>query len=926
MNRTSSSILIAPLLLAAAACTDSLPEPARDPAMLLDGDYTFVILQEGDDPASRMTYVDEIRTVFETGDRLGVFVPTEETQKVNDIFSARNISTDKDVLVLVPPQGDVNQKIDDTAEEFLFYYPYKATYTLSQINDGVTFTVKTDQSTKENFQASDLLWANLTGDAAKKDAQGHINITMQHAMASIVIKIDADSINAEKGITLLNLPYTANGIKLRSASTPDDLAYTPSTAKLGDIKAWHAADADRYAVYRAVVPAGHTIPAGTPILSLDLANDNSSDPVTYSLAADLTLLPGHYYTFNLRSGDKPFIPDQSDDDSWVLEVTDPADGELVGYLCREYLYYEPDGKSTYRTITDTDGSCTFDKPTSSNTGRNNINGGHLPVTFPGPTDEIISQLDMNRFNTSAMWLAINSQAWVFYNLKPGTSVPDLTSGTVLRFIFDVVTCGNLPGNTPWLHPAYTSNKDQNNTVYPQLATTETGMFWPLPHTTIEGEDAQGIFKTRHGHSFINTVSMSGWPLASPGYGYDSTESLEYYMHGGTVTWDPVNNIIDDFVMPEVKVTTRQAESFGHVAIRHEGGSKTVTISYTPLRDATTDDDGAYVGQTAEKTVTVGDVSYPLRKVGFNQFWTGKSLRSKNAVNGEPLTCFDLPTGVGDISYDPDGQDVLDPGFLYPAVSKGMSFDVGGKCKSSVYDDDFFPFRDGASSDIALLYNVSAIADKKIIPSSSPSENWHLPSWKEIAALRRYGGFCFAAKWTTDEIRTRISTGVYAESTTTALQNGWLLGTDSYCANISGLDFKPFGVKNPLDSNNNPERGLTNQSGATFFFFVDSENDNIFESEQKSADTWIEMFNFNPWDCWGTNPLNGPNFRSGTHFKTANNDNDNRIANSRVFASVRLVMSFNDPVGAGAIKARMPKAPAAAKQPRNVNVNIIPTRR
>ena len=152
------------------------------------------------------------------------------------------------------------------------------------------------------------------------------------------------------------MPTKATGIILRKEEeevTTDNLLYAVDTENSRkDISMYKLPDdTDEYNyVYRAVVPACQTLSKDSDILTLYL-KDKKGEYVetTYKLAQDVSLRPGKYYTFNLRSGQKPTIPDVGDDDSWVLEIYDPNDNNLVGYLCREYIYWEPEGyPSNYR--------------------------------------------------------------------------------------------------------------------------------------------------------------------------------------------------------------------------------------------------------------------------------------------------------------------------------------------------------------------------------------------------------------------------------------------------------------------------------------------------------------------------------------------------------------------------------------------------
>ncbi len=955
MKRLSRYITyILPTLLLA-ACTDELPVAKSPQQYLLDGDYYFVLESDGE-PLSRMTYEGIKHSEFSTGDRIGVFAPqnSDKSQIPNDVFSARDMSVNPPsgpTQVLVPADDEIKKEVPKKEPEYLLYYPYRATQSLEGLSNGtMSHTVAKAQDDKDGLVASDLLWCHKLMTDEEKNAD-YVTIHMHHAMATIVVKVAKDSIDVEAGAVLTDMPLTAKGIKLRDVNqeiTPERMVYTTDiNGDRGNIAMYRLPDdTDEYNyVYRAVVPACQTLAKDKDILTVYLKDKKGEkyEHITYKLARDIELQPGKYYTFNLRSGQKPAIPDYTDDDSWVLEVYNP-DGKMVGLLCREYIYYEPAGLSNYRNdeaniSNDPMATFKFAKPLNGNLGRGDQ---YVPATFPA-SDDIKAQLNMSNFTESDMKLAVNSQAWVFYNMKADGN-PDLTCGTVLRFIFDI-KCGAGPtGRTPTIIEKYMGNNVQ-------AGCDKTLDVWPYPHNTDAPPGAQGMFKTRHGHELINAIMING---ASSAYAYDSREYLEFYMHGGKVIWDPENNIVDEFTLPYkdgelLRVKNIDAEQYGHIAFNEATGE--AFVSFSPFdRLNGKDEDGNGVCTTIEKKLNFAGEYYPLRKIGFNHFWIAKSLHTKVDIDGNPLECFSTGISAGSVNYDayidpewgkddeivPPSEgmkysrtDLLPAGYIYPSVKKGDDITDPNNLgmTDTNFPEDYDTYNHPESWDnIALLYNLTCIADKNLIPKGIANEEWRIPTWKDMAIMRRYGGYAFAARWITDEIRTRVRKGVYAETISHALEKGWLIGTVAYCANISGLDLKPFGCKIP-QSDIEAGRGKTSDFGVRPHFFIDSETDNIFD-EGKQNRLWFEIFRFSPWDCWESNPM--ANYRTIGH-TTSTNQNDELLAkgNSRVFAPVRLIMSYKNPVGPAANDARMQKMhnmkktlPLGHSSSKVINVNII----
>lgn len=908
-----------------AACTDELPVERTQQQYYFDGDYYFV-LEDENASMSRVQYDGIVHSEFSTGDRIGIFAPqnSDTTQIPNDVFSARDMSTDPPSgphQVLVPCDDEIKKEVPRKENEYLLYFPYTATQSLARLSKGMSHTVKEDQNDESSFTASDLLWCHKLMTEEEKEAK-FVTIHMHHAMATIVVKVAKDSIDTSRSVVLPSMPTQATGVILRKETeevTTDNLQYNVETEKSRkDISMYKLPDdTDEYNyVYRAVVPACQTLQKDTDILTLHL-KDKRGEYVetTYKLAQDVTLRPGKYYTFNLRAGQKPFIPDVGDDDSWVLEVYDPTDNKaLVGYLCREYIYWEPENYSNYRDCPiNNNGDYVFNKvATNLKGGTNNQNNQICMISTNPATQDLLEQLnDGGKYNMSItdMYPGINSQAWVFYNLKSGSKQPDLTKGTILRFVYDIKSAGGEPGYTPYLHPKYSHLTTVNGQDW------FTKSIWPLPHMMKSSSDGQGIFKVGHGHEYTNTDDLK-ISSGDAHYGFESREYLEYYMHGGVITWDPDNNIIDKFFMPEEKISNNEAYVNGHIAIKKdENGQKQVFVSYTPCINEYEDEDGCAVGQREIKWMEIGGIKYPLRKVGFNQFWTGKSLYSTKDKDGNDLECFNTDGPVNSVNYAPYNTteepgpkikylttEVLPGGYIYPCAAKGTS-DYGVE-----YDADFDPYADESlRGSVALLYNMTAFTEGKLKPADSFDEEYRFPTMKDIIKLRRYGGVLFAAKWITDDVRTRLPDGTFAESIYDALKKGMLLRMDSYCSNISGLDFKAFGMRwaSATDNQRVTELGVRN------YFFIDATRDFPFsktfggnlgakEELEKDPMAWIEIFRFSPWDCWGSAPIE-TNYRHDMHTINDNGENWKR-AHSRVFAPIRVLMSFKNPIGNGASAA------------------------
>jgi len=93
----------------------------------------------------------------------------------------------------IPTYPDNNAHVDIVA-----YYPSTA---------GTTFTVKADQTSDDNYKASDLMFASISNQAATTET---VNLTFAHQMAKIIVNASAASGSGItiSGVTLKNIAPT----------------------------------------------------------------------------------------------------------------------------------------------------------------------------------------------------------------------------------------------------------------------------------------------------------------------------------------------------------------------------------------------------------------------------------------------------------------------------------------------------------------------------------------------------------------------------------------------------------------------------------------------------------------------------------------------------------------------------------------------
>jgi len=797
------------MMALAAGCSDELDMPD-----VIDGipgeleNYYFII---GDNSDSRsVDYTDDNHSEFTGGEQLGCFALDASGNAVagaksNACYTVSVIKSNNEAVngkrVLVPQSS--GDKLDKGYAKYLFYYPYNKDIKSLDDLKNYTHTVRENQSEKEDYEASDLLW-----DVAVP-TERYCKVEMDHAMANIIIVIDGVEYDIDKGAVVLDQSLTATGINLTAPAIEDmwktDGSYyykVDESQPRADIMAMYSLYSEANDRFRAAVPANRTLKAGTKIIKL--WSKATGLEKTFTLKNDILLEAGKNYYFTLIKKGRP-NPSDNDDDSWVLDVLDPETGAPVGLLCREYLHFQREYSFNYN-----------DKPTS-------------------PADE----------NGIPV---LNSQAWVFYNLQADGKTPELSEGHVLRFVYDV--------RTNMTHP--------NCDDYPGLNDDRVkwwGYAWPAPHIYWHDGDGQGgtgLFLARHGYGWsrVGNYGVPNNPDAFLG---------EYYMHGGKVIWNGADNEILQFIMParEKSATTDEAERYGHIAIPRNPAEGVPYVSYDKDFETPEYAENCKVGFIMPhclidtRIVNDGSVErrrYPLVKIGFNQFWMSKSLRAKTYTDGTPLHKFN--SGRYAYTIHENTPPIAPEGYIYPfydtnnaATSIDPLYDLG---------EDYVD----QNTDIPLLYNYTCFMNDKLLPISVESISEYVkPSVDDYFSFCHYIGRWGVGKMATDLSAKIVNGNIVSDDIIGDYLAGKLLvKSQIHMGNISGLHLRPWGVR-VTNGQQLQDAGTL----AAFFIKTDDSKKGMFapayylhsawnDDPQGSKVFWNEqMYSYPvpPYSQWGT---------------------------------------------------------------------------
>lgn len=865
-------------VLTLSACSDELMVQNGVPG---NGDsfwsqYDFVI---SDDAETRVSYTDTKHSEFEEGDEVGVYVVDgdgnlESGQPTNVRYTVRSVTNIKDGVqrqVLQPANPELAVK-KDPSYRYVLYYPYNPNMTLDRLKN-YTHTVESNQNSHDAFEKSDLLWCYFTPPSSEDAVY---EVEFDHVMAQIIVEVGEDATNVE----LLNMPLTAYGINLVQPLT-DGFGYNaavppyPATEENTPITAYYFGYADSgNKIFRAVVPA-HTFDkdgAGVPAVRITSGGEAKNYKIS-PREGGFTFKPGYIYTLTLNKGTGTTDIEVTEDDSWVLDVLDPETGEPVGLLCREYLLYAPDGKDFVHTGDETpDGKSKY----------------------------------------------VNSQAWVFYNLR-SDGTPNLETGTVLRFTYDVQI------NTNGTGIDFNANAFGATTAYT-----------PHPDKNI---DAQGVFLPQHGFYWTTTYpgqdayldDGGGTELRVEGATDKRLNEQNYHMHGGTVVWDIKNadgykhSYIKEFKLPSEGqyessqmlndenigdgsgfITNRQAKEFGHIAIRPDG---TVGVSYRPISadNKNVDIDKNKVGllqphylidRRISKDGSIDEQKYPLVKIGHNQFWMSTSLRARTFTDGNTITCYNARGNdkPADVTFEKGTAESIGAGCLYP-FSQSIK-DGEGKPYDPVNDDkEMHPGPSTLYPDmdfrVAPFYNKAAVEDDRFVPVSNDSRFYYqMPTISTMRDMMGYFASIFPAKISSDKYMLRTSHGVFAETYEGVSSDYYsaLYGLaknvnapQNYCANVGGFNLKPRGYYQPGSS--------------TGFADISKDAVIILKSEVEGQEG-VDYFVSHLYDPFNTLSFEVGNESSGQFLLVRNGYESIPAYINKFFGQVRMVMKFRNQLDNG----------------------------
>ncbi|MBQ9410375.1 MAG: fimbrillin family protein [Bacteroidales bacterium] len=180
-------------------------------------------------------------TAYESGDKVGLYVVNSGSALSNTGNHADNVAFTFTGSAW-NGAADLYWKDQSTAASFFCYYPYVAS--ISNVKE-IPFAVKTDQSTLENYKASELLWGQKSNVTPTSDV---VEITTTHRMSNILVYVLPGNGYTAETIWQEGVQVTINNLKVNAVLDAENGTATASGTP-ADIVPYLEADH-----FRALVP------------------------------------------------------------------------------------------------------------------------------------------------------------------------------------------------------------------------------------------------------------------------------------------------------------------------------------------------------------------------------------------------------------------------------------------------------------------------------------------------------------------------------------------------------------------------------------------------------------------------------------------------------------------------------------------------
>lgn len=241
---------------------------------------------------------------FEAADQVGVYV-VNQTDGISGTLAVSGNYVDNMCFTYNDgkwsPETEIYWKDRETKADFYCYYPYATPTSVT----AHTFETLTDQSTYDNYKASELIWGKVMGATPSEEA---VSITVNHSLSNAIVTVVPGT-----GFTAETLAVSDIQVKIANVKTTASINLSNGTVSATGIASSVTMYKDSDLNYRALI-VPQTVEEGALVLI-------TIDGVTYTLTKGFTFKSNTQHKFTvtvnkLNSGISIGIGD------WVIDNVD----------------------------------------------------------------------------------------------------------------------------------------------------------------------------------------------------------------------------------------------------------------------------------------------------------------------------------------------------------------------------------------------------------------------------------------------------------------------------------------------------------------------------------------------------------------------------------------------------------------------------
>ena len=181
---------------------------------------------------------------YEAGDQIGLYVANYADGTATQLASSGNHVNNMQFTLndnSWTPATKIYWKDKSTRADFYAYYPYQNT--VADVT-ALPVSVQADQSSEDNYWASDLLWGKTSGVAPTESV---VNIATSHALSNLLIYVEPGYGFTAENLAAANVSVEINNVKTAGALNLTNGVVTAS-GEVGTITPWNTGD-----YYRALI-------------------------------------------------------------------------------------------------------------------------------------------------------------------------------------------------------------------------------------------------------------------------------------------------------------------------------------------------------------------------------------------------------------------------------------------------------------------------------------------------------------------------------------------------------------------------------------------------------------------------------------------------------------------------------------------------